>query len=148
MRKIFGFAISYPFVENMLCEIWRDRAERNVAVREYYYLHKHRTNYFHGQQNLVRFKYESGLTMSIKLLPFLKSRASAEQDTNDYVGKIEIVFEGLEVMFNPVGGSRIMFSFWYMKVGFQISILLHLPMETKCILNDQSLRTKKFTCNF
>ena len=41
LRTIFGHAISYPFVENMLCELWRDLSHKRVAVRDYYYFHSH-----------------------------------------------------------------------------------------------------------
>ena len=37
LRNIFSYAISYPFVKNMLCELWRDQSAKRVAVRDYYY---------------------------------------------------------------------------------------------------------------
>ena len=92
LRNIFGHAISYPFVENMLCELWRDRSVKKVAVRDYYYFHSHRDNCFHGLQNLVKFKYESGRTMSMELLPLLQSKSIAE-DKDDYVGKVMTLFQ-------------------------------------------------------
>ena len=92
LRNVFGHAISYPFVENMLCELWRDLSPKRVAVRDYYYFHSHRENCFQGLQNLVRFKYESGRTMSLQLLPLLQSKSVAE-DQDDYVGQIMTLFK-------------------------------------------------------
>jgi hypothetical protein len=92
LRNIFGHAISYPFVENMLCELRRDQSDRKVAVRDYYYFHSHRDNCFHGLQNLVKFSYESGRTMSMELLPLLQSKSIAE-DKDDYVGKVMTLFQ-------------------------------------------------------
>ena len=92
LRNIFGYAISYPFVENMLCELWRDRSVKKVPVRDYYYFHSHRDNCFHGLQNLVKFKYETGRTMSMELLPLLQSKSIAE-DKDDYVGKVMTLFQ-------------------------------------------------------
>ena len=92
LRNIFGFSISYPFIENMLCEIWRDRSLKKVAVRDYYYFHSHRDNCFHSLQNLSRFKYETGRTMSMELLPLLQSKSMAE-DKDDYVGNTMTLFQ-------------------------------------------------------
>ena len=76
----------------MLCELWRDLSAKRVAVRDYYYFHSHWENCFHGLQNLVKFKYESGRTMSMELLPLLQSKSVAE-DQDDYVGKVMTLFQ-------------------------------------------------------
>ena len=69
LRKIFTHNVSYPYVENMLCELWREYGGKTVTKRDYFFFLPHRENAMNGLQNFSRFQYESGSTMSLEMLP-------------------------------------------------------------------------------
>ena len=69
LRRIFTHNVSYNYVENMLCELWRGRPGKTVSKKDYFFFLPHRSNIMGGLQNFFRFQYESGSSMLLEILP-------------------------------------------------------------------------------
>ena len=98
LRKIFTHNVSYPYVENMLCELWREYGGKTVTKRDYFFFLPHRENARNGLQNFLRFQYESGSTMSLEMLPISNKSMDTESHGPD-----------------PITGERVQLMKWEKK---------------------------------
>ena len=76
LRTIFSHNVSYPYVENMLCELWREYGGKTVSQKDYFFFLPHRENCLEGLQNLFRFNYESASSMTLEMLPVTLENSS------------------------------------------------------------------------
>ena len=76
LRTIFSHNVSYPYVENMLCELWREYGGKTVSQKDYFFFLPHRENCLDGLQNLFRFNYDSASSMTLEMLPVTLENSS------------------------------------------------------------------------
>ena len=89
LRKIFTHNVSYPYVENMLCELWREYGGKTVIKKDYFFFLPHRKNAMNGMQNFARFQYESGSTMCLEMMPI--SMESIDTENPITQAKVQLI---------------------------------------------------------
>lgn len=78
LRGIFTHNVSYNYVENMLCELWRASGGKTVSKKDYFFFLPHRSNIMGGLQNFLRFQYESGSSMLLEMLPIPRTEKKTD----------------------------------------------------------------------
>ena len=69
IQNLFGPSMTYPYAENLVCELHRDRngESKNIKKDVTYFL-PHRRNQFNGLQNFFRLAIKSGTQMDLEFL--------------------------------------------------------------------------------